>query len=850
MAVLKYKSGDTFVTLTNYTVQPVTPVQTTGNSLTDIMSQKAVTDELNKKVDNTDLNTKIVDAISGDAAVQSALNVQVADAITNNSNVKDAIADVLENSAEISGAINTVVAEAISSDSAVTEAVNDAVAEAISSASAVTEAVESVVDTKLVDYYKKDETSGNTELDTAFEGKADLEHTHEASAITDFNNAIINSISGNAAVSGAINTAVANAVNESDEVKNAISSAVENSPAIESAISESVSNAIAEEIGGDTGITIVESIETVVEKYIYGESTPSSSSTIVTTDNLETTLADYAKSSDIPTDLSAFTNSPNYVTSGQVDGMVAEAISESETVISAITEVITQDSGVTQAINAAVEDQLDAAVSGKADSSSVFADAEYDSNEKKINFKNAAGTVIDYIDATDFIKDGMVSGATISGDNLVIIFNTDAGADPISIPLTSIFNPNNYYDKTAIDGKLGSGFTSSSVTEVIESNERVISASLNDLNTKKLDASAYTPADLSQYWTSAQTSAAINSSVSGKADAATTLSGYGITDAKIEGTTITLGSNTITPLTAITSGNVVDALGYTPANETSLGTMASEDKNSYSSATEVNTALGEKADTTAVTASITEAVSGKLDITVFETYSGNVDTALTGKISAVTLTSGTNNGTLKLTVDGVVTDNIAVTGLGTAAFQNADDLIGSGDVITLIDDKLGSGFTGENSGKTVTDVIVENEEILSAAYNELKLSVDEVSGDVITEAVIVSELSGNVENLDSRMSYYSGHTTVTSLSGIPTTKRLVIATVSGSSNELSLSGNTLADGNEIHVIIKNGSSEAITITLPSSGGYTAVGGAITIASGSTGEVNIISDGTSLYVRGA
>lgn len=38
-------------------------------------------------------------------------------------------------------------------------------------------------------------------------------------------------------------------------------------------------------------------------------------------------------------------------------------------------------------------------------------------------------------------------------------------------------------------------------------------------------------------------------------------------------------------------------------------------------------------------------------------------------VQSVTLASGTNNGTLKLTVDGSATDNIAVTGLGTAAYQ-------------------------------------------------------------------------------------------------------------------------------------------------------------------------------------
>lgn len=57
MAVLKYRDPSTgqFVAITNYTVQPVVPVQTTGTSTTDIMSQKAVTDALNLKANSTDI---------------------------------------------------------------------------------------------------------------------------------------------------------------------------------------------------------------------------------------------------------------------------------------------------------------------------------------------------------------------------------------------------------------------------------------------------------------------------------------------------------------------------------------------------------------------------------------------------------------------------------------------------------------------------------------------------------------------------------------------------------------------------------------------------------------------------
>lgn len=81
-----------------------------------------------------------------------------------------------------------------------------------------------------------------------------------------------------------------------------------------------------------------------------------------------------------------------------------------------------------------------------------FDDAEYVSSAKTIVFRNN-GVQKATIDATDFIKDGMVSSVTISGGNLVITFNTDAGHEDITLSLTQIFNPNNYYTKDATDEK-------------------------------------------------------------------------------------------------------------------------------------------------------------------------------------------------------------------------------------------------------------------------------------------------------------------------------------------------------------------------------------------------------------
>lgn len=97
-------------------------------------------------------------------------------------------------------------------------------------------------------------------------------------------------------------------------------------------------------------------------------------------------------------------------------------------------------------------DKADTAVQAHQDLSEYVNGAVYDSNAKSIKFKHDT-TVLFEIDATAFIKDGMVDSVEITGGNLVISFNTDACIEDIEIPLTDIFNPANYYDKTAADGR-------------------------------------------------------------------------------------------------------------------------------------------------------------------------------------------------------------------------------------------------------------------------------------------------------------------------------------------------------------------------------------------------------------
>lgn len=109
-----------------------------------------------------------------------------------------------------------------------------------------------------------------------------------------------------------------------------------------------------------------------------------------------------------------------------------------------------------------------------------FGAVAYDSQTKRINFYNTSveGDVLGYVDATDFIKDGMVSNVEIKnvtgkGTCIVITFNSDAGKQAIEIPITQIFDASNYYttaqtqayvtgytyDKQTIDDKISQSGT-------------------------------------------------------------------------------------------------------------------------------------------------------------------------------------------------------------------------------------------------------------------------------------------------------------------------------------------------------------------------------------------------------
>ena len=183
---------------------------------------------------------------------------------------------------------------------------------------------------------------------------------------------------------------------------------------------------------------------------------------------------------------------------------------------SEITRATSAETVITNNLNKEIADRKAEAV----------ASGEYNKANKKIYLRNKNGIALSTIDVTDFVKDGMVDTVSISGSNLVITFNTDSGKEPISIPLTDIFNPSNYYTKseinskvntinnniTNVDNKFDNYYTKTETNNSFQTKGNYVSAStynsytsttntaITNLQNNKLDVSAYTPTDLSNYY--------------------------------------------------------------------------------------------------------------------------------------------------------------------------------------------------------------------------------------------------------------------------------------------------------------------------------------------------------------
>lgn len=107
---------------------------------------------------------------------------------------------------------------------------------------------------------------------------------------------------------------------------------------------------------------------------------------------------------------------------------------------------------------------------------------EWDSNAKSLKLYSG-NHLLATVDGSTWVKDGMVESVAVVGNNLEITFNTDSGKEKISVPLTDVFNPDNYYNKTEIDSKFENVSISdeyvTSIENVLDSGSSVLKVKTN-----------------------------------------------------------------------------------------------------------------------------------------------------------------------------------------------------------------------------------------------------------------------------------------------------------------------------------------------------------------------------------
>lgn len=145
-------------------------------------------------------------------------------------------------------------------------------------------------------------------------------------------------------------------------------------------------------------------------------------------------------------------------------------------------------------------------------------------------------------------------------------------------------------------------------------------------------------------------------------------------------------------------------------------------------------------------------------------------------------------------------------------------------------------FDEDVDGRVVKDATLNGEKVFLSSHALATLTSDGRTVDAV------------LADINEWSSFYQGVNRVTTVSSIPITKRLAVAEISA---DASLSMAAVPDaGKDVHIMIHNTGSTAIVVTLPVSGGYVNTAGSeLTIDSLEWAEVNVISDGSIIYIRG-
>lgn len=187
---------------------------------------------------------------------------------------------------------------------------------------------------------------------------------------------------------------------------------------------------------------------------------------------------------------------------------------------------------------------------------------------------------------------------------------------------------------------------------------------------------------------------------------------------------------------SVSSGTISVANGSTSTK----GVVQLTDSTSSTSTTTAATPNSVKSAYDRASTAITNAANA-------QTAANNAQSTADSKIGSVALASGTNNGTLKLTVDGTATDNIAVKGLGSAAYtaSSAYATAAQGTKADNAMPKAGGTFTG------VVTLYADPTNALGAAtkqYVDAAKTSATSSANSYTDTKIANLINGAPETLD------------------------------------------------------------------------------------------------------
>ena len=788
MAVLKYKAKNgEYKTLTNISVKGIEPKQTTGTSTTDVMSQNAVTVELAGKATTGEVNSLsgVVTGLNATVTAHTAsseIHVTAEDKaawgdVVNKVSTIDFNTYTAATSAAVSAntdAILTLNADEHTSGS-VKQIVVDEIAKVVADAPEQFDTLKEISDwisnnVSGAAYMQSEITTNQTNINTV--SGTVTGHTGNSDIHVDaFEKARWNEVSAKTD-NDTFTAHTASTVHLSETEKENLDSLETNIAAISGIDSTKVSawdGAAASAHSHDNKVYLDGITGTVGTAAYKGVANGISSGS----DNLAPSNVVFNYIGDRLGSGFTGANSGNTVTSVIEDNefVFSTAINDFDERLTDNANDLTAHTASSVHMTSTEKTNLDSLATNIGAISGI-------TSQKVSNWDNAASSNHTHTNKTylDGIT-GNVGTAAYKG-----VANSVTSSDDNLTPSNVVFD--------YVGDKLGSGFTGANsaytVTLAFKENEEVFAASLVDINERKLDASAYTEVTVTTSSTngaisvngsdvavhgldsmayedkdSYSSATEVNTALAGKSDTGhshafseitskpTTLGGYGITDAKIENGVITLGSNTITPLTAVSvpvtsvttsSTNGAISVNGSDVAVAGLGTMAYANTNAYSSATQVNTELAKKLEATDVEDFFDDVkyeTSGSSKVISF--YNGatlkaaiNADAFIKdGMISGVTLES--KSGTTYLVIDWNTDAGIETTELNIGDIFEADNYY----------------TTAQTSGATEisTALAGKSDTGHSHSFSEVTSAPTTLAGYGITDAissVTTSNTNGNI----------------------------------------------------------------------------------------------------------